>query len=432
MSRPTPKLSWMLALAASLSVSSASAKTWTVYPDGSGDVASIQAGINVAQDGDIVLAMPGIYYESLNFMGKKIQVLGSGAMASVVNAAGLGGPAVTFENGETEASILEGFAITGGMGRLDNGSRYGAGAYILGSSPTVRNNTFMNNMMVGTEASYGGGIYCASNTDVSAAPIITGNDFQENQVNTGGGGIAIGNHAAPVIKQNAFQRNEALQGGGLWFDGAAAAPDIEQNTFESNLASSVGGGLCGRNAAQLVLISRNVFVSNVARGSEQNGGGAVFLEQNSAIKVTGNTMVKNRVQGPDMGWGGSIVLVDCSGSAVERNLICFSPSGGAIRCTGVGHSISNNLVWMNAGDESAGDCANWVGVDGNVSEDPELCGMDSGDYRPSSGSPCLVNPSGPLGAFSDAGCGPVEVRTVTWGSLKAKYDSVSLKAKTRS
>lgn len=421
MARPAPQLAWMLLAAASLSTSSASAKTWTVYPDGSGDVATLQAGINAAQDGDVVLAMPGIYYESLDFMGKKIQVLGSGAETTVLNAAGKNAPAVTFVNGETEASILEAFTITGGMGRLDNGSRYGAGAYILGASPTVRNNQFRNNMMVGPEASYGGGIYCASSAGAPAMPAITGNVFEENQVLTGGGAIAIGNNAAPVITQNALRHNEASQGGALWFDGSTAAPQIQANSFEGNLASSVGGGLYGKNGAQSILISRNVFVSNVARGQEQNGGGAIYLEQSNTVEVQGNTLLKNRVQGPDAGWGGSVVLVDCSGGTVERNLICFSASGGAIRCTGTGHSIRNNLVWQNAGDESAGECANWVGTDGNVSEDPELCGMDNGDYRPSSSSPALHNPAGPLGAFSDPGCGPVATQRITWGSLKARF-----------
>ena len=431
MSRRTPKLAWMLLLAAALPLSSVSAKTWTVYPDGSGDVASIQAGINAAQDGDVVLAMPGIYYESLDFLGKKVYVLGSGPENTVLNAAGQGKAAVTFANSETEASILEAFTITGGMGQLDAGARYGAGVYILGSSPTVRNNHFMNNMMVGAEPSYGGGIYCAAVAGAPASPVISGNVFEENQVNTGGGAIAIGNNAAPVITQNTMARNEAGQGGALWFEGASAAPRVEQNTFNSNLASTLGGALYGRNVAQAVLISRNVFVSNVARGMQQDGGGAIYLEQLSAIDVSGNTMLKNRVQGPDAGWGGSLVLVDCSGGSVEQNLICFASSGGALRCTASGLSIRNNLVWDNAGDESAGDCADWVGTDGNVNEDPQLCGMDSGDYRPSSASPCLHNPAGPLGAYSDPGCGPVPTRAVTWGSLKARFDSVSLKAKTR-
>jgi len=423
---------WMLLLSAALPVSSAMAKTWTVYSDGSGDLATLQAAIEAAQDGDVVLAMPGIYYERLDFLGKEIHVLGSGPEVTVLNAAGKDNAAVTFENGESEASILEGFTITGGTGRLDNGARYGAGAYILGSSPTLRNNRFANNMMVGAEASYGGGVYCAAASGALSSPVISGNVFEENQVRTAGGAIAVGNNAAPLITQNALKRNEASQGGALWYDGSEAAPRIEQNTFDSNLAVNLGGGLYGKNAAQSVVISRNVFVSNVARTADQDGGGAIYLEQNTNVLVSGNTLVKNRVQGSDVSLGGNLVLVACSGGSVEKNLICFSSSGGAIRCSQSGLSIRDNLVWDNAGDESAGDCANWVGTDGNLSADPQLCGMDNGDYRPSSASPCLHNPNGPLGAFSDAGCGPVATRQITWGSLKARYDSVSLKATSRS
>ncbi len=431
MARRIPQLIWMLPVAASVSVASASAKTWTVYPDGSGDAASIQAGIVAAQDGDIVLAMPGTYYERLDFQGKKIQVLGSGAETTLLNAVGKNGPAVTFQNGETEASILEGFTITGGIGRLDNGSRYGAGAYILGASPTVRHNNFLHNLMIGAESSYGAGIYCAAADGKWAAPYIADNRFEQNETNAGGGAIAIGNNAAPFIMQNDFHQNMASQGGALWLDGNSASARIEQNTFDSNVASGLGGALYGKNAAQSVQISRNVFASNLARGADQNGGAAMYLEGNTAIHVNSNTLVKNRVQGPNAEWGGNVVVVDCSGS-IEQNLICFSLSGGAIRCSGTGLSIRNNLVWQNAGDESTGDCANWVGTDGNVSEDPQLCGMDSGDFRPASGSPALLNPSGPLGAYPDPGCGVVAVKASTWGSLKARFDSVSLKAKTRS
>ena len=44
-------------------------------------------------------------------------------------------------------------------------------------------------------------------------PSITGNVFEENLVNAGGGAIAVGNNAAPVISQNVLRHNEASQGG---------------------------------------------------------------------------------------------------------------------------------------------------------------------------------------------------------------------------
>jgi parallel beta helix pectate lyase-like protein len=423
MARPTPRWSLWMALGALLTlVSLAEAKTWTVFPDGSGAVPTLQAGIAAAADGDIVLAMPGIYYENLDFMGKRIQVLGSGAETTVLNAAGRGTSAVTFAHGETGDAILEGFTITGGAGTLQNGVRYGGGVFIQDASPTVRNNRVVGNLMVGSEPAYGGGIYCGTGAAQAASPVIENNVFEENIVNAGGGGVAIGDYASPSLRLCGLSRNEAAQGGAIWFAGAHANPSIDQNTIESNLAETLGGGLYGSDAANAVLVSGNLFASNVARGAEMNGGGAIYLERASS-ELRGNTLVRNREQGPDLEWGGSLVLNACMNVVVEKNLFAFSESGGAIRCAASSLSIRNNLIWQNAGDEAVGDCANWWETDGNVSENPELCGMDSGDYRPASGSPALLHPAGPVGAYSDPGCGPVSTQEITWGGLKARYAS---------
>ena len=87
---------------------------------------SIQQAINLALSGDTIIVAPGRYFENINFLGKAITVRSSdpndpnivaatiidGNRPADVNFASV----VTFKNGETSNSVLEGFTITGGTG----------------------------------------------------------------------------------------------------------------------------------------------------------------------------------------------------------------------------------------------------------------------------------------------------------------------------
>jgi hypothetical protein len=62
----------------------------------------IQAGINVANNGDSVLVAPGTYTENINFMGKAITVKSSkGASVTIIDGGGVA-PVVTFNMNEEQ------------------------------------------------------------------------------------------------------------------------------------------------------------------------------------------------------------------------------------------------------------------------------------------------------------------------------------------
>lgn len=73
------------------------------------DYATIQEAINAAHNGDLVLVAPGTYQGErvIYFQAKAITVKSETGPAGTIITEG----AVTFENGEGPASILDGFTI---------------------------------------------------------------------------------------------------------------------------------------------------------------------------------------------------------------------------------------------------------------------------------------------------------------------------------
>jgi len=120
---------------------------------------SIQEAIEVVADGAAILVHPGTYHENIDFLGKRIQLLGidvndpHGAAYPAIHGVGTG-PVVTFAGGEDPTSVLTGFVITDGP----------AGAIrCAGSSPTI-----MNCLIVGNRATDSGGaaVYCTDSNAV--------------------------------------------------------------------------------------------------------------------------------------------------------------------------------------------------------------------------------------------------------------------------
>jgi hypothetical protein len=97
---------------------------------------AIQAGIDAASDGDIVLVADGVYSENISFNGKNIRVVSAGgASKCTINGGGVS-EVVKLTNNETRSAVLEGFTLTNGYG-------YGADYPPRGCAATARRHPFL-------------------------------------------------------------------------------------------------------------------------------------------------------------------------------------------------------------------------------------------------------------------------------------------------
>lgn len=82
---------------------------------------------------DTVLVAQGIYDELIDFHGKTLALVSErGALRTTIDGQG-GGTVITMQSGEGPGTLVEGFTITGGA------TSFGAGMYLEGTAPTVRN-----------------------------------------------------------------------------------------------------------------------------------------------------------------------------------------------------------------------------------------------------------------------------------------------------
>jgi Abnormal spindle-like microcephaly-assoc'd, ASPM-SPD-2-Hydin len=339
---------------------------------------TIQAGIDVARNGDTVLVSPGTYVENIDFKGKAITVKSSnGAKVTTIDGGSLG-PVVTFASQETNGSVLNGFTLTNGVG--SNGSPAGGGVRISLSSPTVINNIIRYNTYSG---GYGGGIgvYWGS-------PAIRNNVIAHNTADIGGGVSILGISTA-IVTGNTIDSNSAPGiGGGLVLNNAGSV--LVQNNKITNNEATVGGSGVG-GGVWIVNESDEVFVQNIIVGNDAaaQGGGIYISVPWSSVGVLflNNTIAANTsADGSGIFAGG----FDFNDRFID-NIIVGNPGGIAFACDTVyGETptvIQTNDAWSSGGTGFSGGCSGAVGTNGNISANPGF--VNSTNFALKGGSPAV-------------------------------------------
>ncbi len=264
------------------------------------DQPTIQAGINVAVNGDTVLVQSGTYLENINYNGKNITIASlflttqdTTYISQTIIDGNQNGCVVTFESGEDSTAVLCGFTITNGY------AINGGGIWCSNSNPVIR-----NNIIVGNSTTFdGAGIFIIG----EAAPTVVWNIIKNNNSEEGwGGGIYIYDGSSPYISRNVIidngqvnshirQKHDILEklhdnseqviiegkvcysqridytrlvsGGGILitnYGGLPTSPIIVNNTIDGNIASNFGGGIYCNNASPD--IRNNIITSNIDYG----------------------------------------------------------------------------------------------------------------------------------------------------------------------
>jgi len=305
---------------------------------------SIQAAIDDADYGEIILVHDGIYIESINFKGKAIIVRSEHGASSTIIDGSETDTVVTFDHGEGAESQLDGFTL--------QNAPHNDGIYCLYASPVIVNCTITANR--------GGGIYCHA-----SSPTITNCTIIDN----GGKGIDCF-HSSPEITNCIISGNRAGGSDGGGIDCASSSPKITNCTISNNTAEESGGGIyCSSSSPE---ITNCIISGNKARFH----GGGICCSNLSLPKIT-NCTISNNTSEED---------------------------GGGVYCThGSSPTITNCILWINSpqeisiyGEDSPTitysdiyqETGLYPGVQ-NINADPLFMNGEEGNYYLMADSPCI-------------------------------------------
>lgn len=235
------------------------------------DYPTIQAGINAATEGDIVLVEQGTYVENIDFIGKSITVTSryletqdTSFISQTIIDGNQSGTVVKFVSDEDAAAVLCGFTIKNGSSDADGG-----GIYCESSGPTIESCHIMQNTSVD-----GGGISC----QYGAGPSLSDCIIKLNTATLDGGGLYHEGSCLTTISNCIFDENWAGdEGGGIYYEHDCIST-ISGCKIINNEATNYGGGICCYDS--YIIVEGGVFDNNLSLG---RGGG--MNANNSSLMI---------------------------------------------------------------------------------------------------------------------------------------------------
>jgi hypothetical protein len=332
--------------------------TYLVRPDGTGDFPTIQAAVDAAQDGDVILLASGVFQgpgnRDVDFRGKAVEVRSESGNPEdcVIDCEGnVVEPhrAFLFVSGEGPGSVLSGITIVSGYWPWEQNAGGGA-IWCVDSSPTISNCVFEANY-----AEHGGAMLLWS-----SAATITDCLFRQNVALRNGAGIYITTGSDVLVERVTFVANEA------WLNGAALAV----------------------NAASATLRNGTLY------GNQCDGANGIWVINGGTVTIE-NSILSFAASGFPVICDGGTVSVSCTdvyGNAMGDWVDCLAPFFGQN-----GNIHADPLF-----------C------------DPEAGNFRLRTDSPCApGTP--PNPECDLIGAWPVGCGPTAVVPMTWGRIKVQY-----------
>jgi len=284
----------------------------------------IQSGMDAASDGHEVRVAPGPYHETVDFLGKSIALRSTGGAATTTIDGFLLTDSVVACEGDATVSIsVEGFTITGGVGRFVATGRYGGGIYVSGCTARISNCVLQDNAVTQS----GGGLY-GENSSIE----IDNCTFDGNSADATGGAVRF-EGCETAVTATTFHTNTCAGNGGAYF-AVRGHTALTGSTFEGNSGRAGGGVVIWESAAT---IQGCRFTGNDA---DPGGGGAVAPYQ-SEVTVRDSVFQGNSA----LSYGGAIDGTDSTTAVYGSTFTVNSAqiAGGAV----VGAAIVSSCTFRN-------------------------------------------------------------------------------------
>ncbi|MFC1572776.1 right-handed parallel beta-helix repeat-containing protein [Candidatus Eisenbacteria bacterium] len=380
--------------------SAAMATTYIVNPYGTGDFPTIQAAIDAASAGDIILLIDGVYTgygnRDLDYHGKAItiQSQSDNPVDCVIDCQGSESDphrGFYFHTDEAGNSLLRGVTITNGYMSRGGGIHCGSS-----TEPSIRNCIITSNVSGGGA----GGMHCSNAGSIYLADC----QFLDNTGHAMSGAGGLFADETPIRIENCTFQGNSGSGGAA---GAAGSTNngwyfrFTDCTFSQNTSTYRGGairlddaplectncvvsgntaqdgGAIDASTRENVTLTDCILIDNVATGS----GGAIFEAGTGPIVLTNCTLVGNSA--PVRGG----LHLSIGPTILENTIIAYCTEGEAIGGSDLA-TLSCCDVYGNAGGDYVGPIAGQLGINGNISEPPLFCDPSNDNYALHQDSPC--------------------------------------------